>query len=493
MDEALEATRRRIRGDEPVLVIEAPAGYGKTHEAVEAAKAIAPALPVGQQVLFLTHTNGARETFNRRLRGGAVVMRTIHALAADLVTMYAAPLGLPRPLQPDRGQPPFAEMVELAIRVITGRPEVARGLAVRYPVILVDEYQDCDAAQHRFISQIAASGPSRLRLFGDHLQAIYDWGDDPVDFAELARGNPTVRLETPRRWSDPVMRDFVVEARRALLAEEAIDLRRWRSCVSVRMWRGEVPAKGHEGHAPECLRALKGCLGRDVVILTHHNAHALGLSKRLPGGGRYHEGADHEPARILLEKVVEASGDPRALSLLLVRVMKSWGQGMTKQYRAQIEEICTPDGVVVGSKKKIRRFAHICEDLYAEPTIACWLSCLRRVLRGEHGIDGWRVLRGDQIYLLANLRPGSEDDPTALLHAESQARSTCRRAPARGFMVIHKAKGLEFDEVAIPYCSGTYFENDWKSRRRMYVAISRAQRHVHFLIPEGDRTPLLRA
>src|SRR4051812_38290715 len=99
MDSSLEAVRRRIVGDEPVLLVEAPAGYGKTHEAVEAAKAIAPTLGVGQSVLFLTHTNGARDTFNQRLRGGAAVMKTIHSLATELVELYSAPLGLPRPLQ----------------------------------------------------------------------------------------------------------------------------------------------------------------------------------------------------------------------------------------------------------------------------------------------------------------------------------------------------------------------------------------------------------
>lgn len=68
----LEEIRERICGPEPLLLIEAPAGYGKTHEAVRAAQQIAPTLPVGRKVLFLTHTNAARETFNRRASEAAL-------------------------------------------------------------------------------------------------------------------------------------------------------------------------------------------------------------------------------------------------------------------------------------------------------------------------------------------------------------------------------------------------------------------------------------
>ncbi|HXS46451.1 MAG TPA: UvrD-helicase domain-containing protein, partial [Solirubrobacterales bacterium] len=234
MGPELEGVRERICGSEPLLLIEAPAGYGKTHEAVNAARTIAPTLPVGRKVLFLTHTNAARETFNRRLWGGAAVMKTIHSLAAELVELYAAPLDLPRPLDPFHGRPPFRDMIRLATDILERRPEVALGLAVRHPVILVDEYQDCDEDQHRFIQVIAAAAPTRLRLFGDDLQAIYDFDGTPVDFAAMIETSPTVRLATPWRWrGQDDMCAFIVEARRALAAGEPVDLTDPPSCVTV--------------------------------------------------------------------------------------------------------------------------------------------------------------------------------------------------------------------------------------------------------------------
>ena len=488
----LEATRRRICGDEPLLLIEAPAGHWKTHEAVNAAQQIAPTLPAGRKVLFLTHTNAARETFNRRVRGGAAVMKTIHSLAAELVELYAVPFDLPRPLDPFHGRPAFRDMIKLATDILGRRPEVALGLAARHPAILVDEYQDCDEDQHQFIQAIVVAAPTRLRLFGDDLQAIYDFDGVPIDFAAMIEASPTVRLTTPWRWREnEEMSSFVVDARRALAVGEPVDLTDPPSCVTVERWSGDAPGPGQEGHATECIAALTPRLDSGTVVLTHHNVHALGLRRRLPRGGHYHEGADHEPARILLDKVIAADGDYRKLVALLVRAMTDWGQGMTKAYRDQTVEICTEDGVEVGAKKKIRPFSQLCENLHADPSVAQWLRCIRAVLDCDHGIDGWRVLRGDQLYLLARLRPGPEDDVSALLHAEARARDAIRPAPQKGFMVIHKAKGLEFDAVALPYCAGAFFKDDLPSRR-LYVAISRAQNRIHFLIPENDPTPLLR-
>jgi hypothetical protein len=253
-----------------------------------------------------------------------------------------------------------------------------------------------------------------------------------------------------------------------------------------------VPGPNQEGHAPSCLQILRGCCDETTIVITHHNVHAIGLRRRLPGLGSYHEGSDHDPARLILEKVIAANGDAARLAALLVAAMHDWGTGMTKTYMDQVAEICQPDGVITGARKKILPLARLCEHLYQTPTTAEWLRCLRRVMGGEHGVESWKILRGDPLYLLARLHPSETDDPLALLHGEARARDAARKAPQRGFMTIHKAKGLEFETVAIPYCAGSLFKDDMPSRRRMYVAMSRAQARLHVLVPNDDPTPLLR-
>jgi hypothetical protein len=142
-------------------------------------------------------------------------MKTIHCLAGEIVDLYAGPLGLPRPLQPVNGLPTFDAMVGLAVDILGRRPEVARGLALRHPLILVDEYQDCSVDQAALVWAIAGAAPTRLRLFGDDLQAIFEFTGSQVDWGDLTASHPSVALETPWRWSrQPAMGRFLLDARR---------------------------------------------------------------------------------------------------------------------------------------------------------------------------------------------------------------------------------------------------------------------------------------
>lgn len=487
-----EVASSRISGADPVLLVDAPAGHGKTEQAVRAALDAVNSLPDGCEVLFLTHTNAARSTFNQRLGRQPAAMKTIHSLAREIVELYASPLKLPRPLQPAHGRPSFDAMVSLAEDVLRKRPEVARGLALRHPVILVDEYQDCSIEQAALIDAIAGSADTRLRLFGDDLQAIFEFTGSQVDWRGLMRRYPSVALTTPWRWSrQPSMGRFLRDARDALLSGQPVDLRSVPSCVTVQSWEGPVPSPFEEGHAPNCLAIIRGQQRSAPMVLTVNNAHALGLRKKLPGFGSYHEGAEHETARKVLEDVERAAGDARALILLLVRTMNQWGIGMTKPYRDQAKEVFGVDGAVLGTKKKIGAFAAMASALYADPSTSTWLTCIRQIAAGAHGIPGWKVLRGDPLFLLAAVRPQPEADLPTLLHEAARARDAARRNPTTGFMTIHKAKGLEFDTVIVPYCSGSHFSDDLPSRRRLYVAMSRAQSRLVLLVPEEDPTPLL--
>jgi hypothetical protein len=140
-------------------------------------------------------------------------------------------------------------------------------------------------------------------MFGDHLQAIYEFAGDLVDFSAVVQAHPTVRLTTAWRWSDqPEMQRFLVAARAALLANQPIDLTQPPGCVTFSFWDGAVPPINPKGYAAECVSTLQRLGARDIVFLTLHNDHALGLRIKLPYRGGYQRrqpgpGEHHAPRR----------------------------------------------------------------------------------------------------------------------------------------------------------------------------------------------------
>ena len=89
------SVRTALRSNEKFVVIEAPAGCGKTHQGADYAGEVA-ASAIGR-VLILTHTHAACSVFSERTRqaGSRVEIRTIDSLIGQIAGAYHAGLGLP--------------------------------------------------------------------------------------------------------------------------------------------------------------------------------------------------------------------------------------------------------------------------------------------------------------------------------------------------------------------------------------------------------------
>lgn len=86
-----------LRSDARLVVIEAPAGCGKTFQAAEYAREAASAVRQGQRILILTHTHAACSVFTARTKGAGprVQIGTIDSLIVQIATAYHHVLDLP--------------------------------------------------------------------------------------------------------------------------------------------------------------------------------------------------------------------------------------------------------------------------------------------------------------------------------------------------------------------------------------------------------------
>lgn len=158
-----------LRSNESLVVIEAPAGCGKTYQGAEYAHDIAPTLGNGR-MLILTHTNAACDVFGERTREvscNAVEIRTIDALICQIVAAYHKVLDLPPdPTVWAYTNNGFSEIATRVAAFLKKNPVVPAALARRYPIIVCDEHQDASPDHHQIIMAIYGQG-AKLRIFGE--------------------------------------------------------------------------------------------------------------------------------------------------------------------------------------------------------------------------------------------------------------------------------------------------------------------------------------
>ena len=102
----------------------------------------------------------------------------------------------------------FDDMLLLAWRVFTEHPEVLAECRARYKYLLVDEYQDTNAAQFELVRLLGGDKPN-LCVVGDDDQSIYSWRgaevENILDFPQIFPDAMVVKLEQNYRSSTAIL------------------------------------------------------------------------------------------------------------------------------------------------------------------------------------------------------------------------------------------------------------------------------------------------
>lgn len=208
----------------------APAGCGKTHLVVEAVLRSEGMKPV----LVLTHTNAGVAAMRQRLQyrdavAGTYRLNTLDAWAMRLARTFpmrsaidAGALELRSPGED------YRSIRDAAVRLV-GSGDIESILRSSYSHVIVDEYQDCSARQHRMIAALADLLP--VVVLGDPMQAIFDfdldaladWDSDVLGVFPVAE-----EVNTPWRWTNagvPDLGEWLTQARASLMDGRGVDLR----------------------------------------------------------------------------------------------------------------------------------------------------------------------------------------------------------------------------------------------------------------------------
>ncbi len=419
----------------------------------------------------------------------------------------------------------FAELLLRCYELLERNEPLRRHYQERFKLILVDEFQDTNKLQYRWLKLLAGEGAA-LFCVGDDDQSIYAFRGADVgnmrDFEREFKVQNLIRLEQNYRSHGNIL-----DAANAIIENNP-------SRLGKNLWTeagaGE-PIRVHESYSDgdearfivEEVKALArdGHARKEIALLYRSNAqsraleHALfnaGLPYRVYGGLRFFERAEIKHALAYLRLIANENDDTA-----FARVVNFPARGIGARSIEQLADAAKTQGSSLhgaipyvtgagGAKLatfaalivKLREAAHLPLPELVEHVLD--LSGLREHYRNEkEGQE--RLANLDE---LVNAAAGfvaedgvvgeegelSLDLASFLAHASLEAgeHQAGEGDDALQLMTVHSAKGLEFNIVFICGLEEGLFPHEnslnenkglEEERRLMYVAVTRARQRLY--------------
>jgi superfamily I DNA/RNA helicase len=380
----------------------------------------------------------------------------------------------------------FDGIMLTGLKLIATHAWVRKALKAKYPILVVDEYQDLGVPLHQMVLHLCFEGGMRLFAVGDPDQSIYGFtGARPALMKELSlqRNVQTTWLRMNYRCGKTIIaasttalaesRDFESAGK-----EEGVVL----GCACPDGFDAQVKLAVNT-IVPAALERRKGRKLGDIGILYRDQVDGEAISKAVAAVGieyvRFDQGNPYQRTPVLTWFEDCASwcaggwsvGEPKLSTLL-----QSWRRftpSMTKpseiaESRKGLVQFLfanrTPDARLI-SWLYAFMFCDLWDNLIHEPTMT------------------------DEVEALQSLRKACEKGgPLANFTVANFAGQ--RGSPDRlNLTTIHSAKGLEYDVVIMlgleegrfPWTYKATEQSIAESRRLFYVALTRAKHEVHLL------------
>lgn len=449
--------------------ITAPAGFGKTH-VIAATVAAHPR----RRFLILTHTNAGVRALRTRIRQTAPAhsarIETIAGLALRLSRAFPTGIGWAEEAKIDHCQ------ALIGANAILQRTTVLHALVSSYDQMIVDEYQDCTIAQHTMITRIADAVPTAI--LGDPLQAIFQLSStDPlISWAEAETSFPPCNhLTTPHRWANtnPDLGLWLKAIRKPLQANEPIPLPSPRVLTQYRMPRMVYEGGLYGAVKPQGSQAI---LIPDSARFNEIPPLGRAFAKRRAA---VHEAVELPDLVALGGKLAERTHSAEHLLLVIDYVAETTTQVKKSQVNTLIRRLAK-DGIAGSGTHPVYATARAYIDTPHGPALTAFVRALIAMPNSATHRPTLLHTFLEALHALGT-QPLTEV-PDAIRRTIDARRHTS--PPTNGITIgsTLRVKGLEYDHVIL---------NDparVPSAEHLYVALSRARRHITLAIPPDATT-----
>lgn len=446
--------------------VTAPAGCGKTQLIADNLVAHTGTKPV----LVLTHTNAGVAALRVRLQLAGVPssrfrLATLDGFAMRLITMFPGRSGHdPRILLLEDRNNDYPAIRQAALALLEGQ-HITAALRATYARAFIDEYQDCNLAQHAMVSALAGAVPTVV--LGDPMQAIFSFrGNHLVQWRQHVLDTfPLIgRLQTPWRWINAGAADlgnWLLRAREELRAGRSVDLAGAPAHVEWVRLDPANPDAGRRAAAQTRLRA-----GETSVLIIGDSMNVNGrhqLTSQTPGAtvvenvelldltrfARHFDlGSDDALETLVAFASHLMTGVGRAAFLERVRTLQ---QGRQRRAATAAEA----EAVAFAARPSFERAVELLRKLADQP--------------------GTRIYRPDMLYSCRSAFKEAAQSGCSLFEAALRVRERNRQ---QGRVVARRAvgstlllKGLEADVAVI-------LQPEQMDANNLYVALTRGARRV---------------
>jgi DNA helicase-2/ATP-dependent DNA helicase PcrA len=425
----------------------------------------------------------------------------------------------------------FAELLLRSFELLRDHPALLTHYQQRFRHLLVDEFQDTNTLQYRWLRQLAGAH-GQLFVVGDDDQSIYGWRGARADHLQrFLKDYPealVVRLEQNYRSTATIL-----EAANALIAQNSDRL-------GKALW-----TEGARGEPIRCYRAFnerdeadfvvatlqrlakEGTARREMAVLYRSNAQSRVLEEaliqarvpyRVYGGLRFFERAEIKDALAYLRLTQNRDDDaafervvntpPRGIGVRTLETLRQQARAanLTLWQAALRFSGGRTAAALTAFLHQVDALAQALADLPLGDQVAEAIN--RSGLMAHHGAEGGEQGQGRQENLQELIRAagGFALDPDAgtsplmefLTHAALESGDMQAASGEDGvqLMTLHAAKGLEFPVVFITGLEEGLFPHQRaledaaglaEERRLCYVGMTRAMRALYLSYAEKRR------
>jgi DNA helicase-2/ATP-dependent DNA helicase PcrA len=422
----------------------------------------------------------------------------------------------------------FEDLILLATRLLEQTEEGDR-IRRRFDYVLVDEFQDTNATQYRFLRDLV-KGHDNLCVVGDDDQSIYRWrGADVRNIRGFRRDYPgatIVKLEQNYRSTKRIVAAALGVISRSAQREpkELWTANADGEAIQVVAARDERDEAAFVVGAIQRARA-EGTDLREVAVFYRIHAQSRVLEEALRaakmpyqiiGGLKFYERAEIKDALAYLRVLVNPASDvdlgrivnvpARGIGQTTVDRLVAWATMNDKTLFDALQQVESIGDIGSAAKKKLDAFRKLMDTLRARAAHESPSELLVALLQ----TTGYLEALESEDSAEADARIENLQELVGSVHDyESEAEAAGEPATVAGFlervtlvsdidamqdggavtlMTVHGAKGLEFERVVLtgmeeemfPYKGTDPGESEEleEERRLAYVAITRARRRL---------------